>query len=168
MFPKGQHSIANVQVQLGIAKRFVDYEFTTLVITKHKWIQGTRPNMIAPYELNMRLTSLHAWGSSPSSHIISSNSGSSSVRLANWRTPTPSNVSKPLFSRRRLGVHAPSTDLRLARLGVQPPHLPRCPTFWMGHWYSHQYSLKEAAGCCAQTLSPQHVQEWACFFSSYG
>ena len=46
----------------------------------------------------------------------------------------------PLFSRRRLGVHAPSTDLRLARLGarlarlgarlarlgVQPPHLARC------------------------------------------
>ena len=60
MFPKGQHSVANVQVQLGIAKRFVDYEFTTLVITKHKRIQGTRPNMIAPYELNMRLTSLHA------------------------------------------------------------------------------------------------------------
>lgn len=29
MFPKGQHSVANVQVQLGIAKRFVDYGFLT-------------------------------------------------------------------------------------------------------------------------------------------
>jgi hypothetical protein len=41
-----------------------------------------------------------------------------------------------LFSRRRLGVHAPSTDLRLARLGarlarlgVQPPHLARLPSY---------------------------------------
>ena len=38
--------------------------------------------------------------------------------------------------RRRLGVHAPSTDLRLARLGarlarlgVQPPHLARRPPY---------------------------------------
>ena len=38
--------------------------------------------------------------------------------------------------RRRLGVHAPSTDLRLARLGarlarlgVQPPHLARHPPY---------------------------------------
>ena len=35
----------------------------------------------------------------------------------------------PLFSRRRLGVHAPSTDLRLARLGAQPPHLARRPPY---------------------------------------
>jgi len=41
-----------------------------------------------------------------------------------------------LFSRRRLGIHAPSTDLhlarlgaRLARLGVQPPHLARRPPY---------------------------------------
>ena len=41
-----------------------------------------------------------------------------------------------LFSRRGLGVHAPSTDLRLARLGarlarlgVQPPHLARRPPY---------------------------------------
>ena len=38
--------------------------------------------------------------------------------------------------RRRLGIHAPSTDLRLARLGarlarlgVQPPHLARRPPY---------------------------------------
>ena len=38
--------------------------------------------------------------------------------------------------RRRLGVHAPSTDLRLARLGArlarlgaQPPHLARRPPY---------------------------------------
>ena len=34
-----------------------------------------------------------------------------------------------LFSRRRLGVHEPPTDLRLARLGVQPPHLARRPPY---------------------------------------
>ena len=41
-----------------------------------------------------------------------------------------------LFSRRGLGIHAPSTDLRLARLGarlarlgVQPPHLARRPPY---------------------------------------
>ncbi|KAG2573095.1 hypothetical protein PVAP13_7KG227300 [Panicum virgatum] len=40
----------------------------------------------------------------------------------------PSSVLKA-SPRRRLGVHAPSTDLRLARLGVQPPHLARRPPY---------------------------------------
>ena len=49
-----------------------------------------------------------------------------------------------LFSRRRLGVHAPSTDLRLARLGarlarlgVQPPPLARRPPYRLENrgWY---------------------------------
>ena len=31
--------------------------------------------------------------------------------------------------RRCLGIHAPSTDLRLARLVVQPPHLARRPPY---------------------------------------
>ena len=63
---------------------------------------------------------LHSIACSPIKHYLSYPTWACSGKRSSVLKASP---------RRRLGVHAPSTDLRLARRGVQPPHLARRPPY---------------------------------------